>query len=65
MEIKSGSLVQVGLDYRGRVKKIEHLIEASMGDVWRVWFYGETPVVSVDVSSYQIKLIEEDGTCVC
>ena len=65
MAIKSGSLVQVDLDFKGRVKKIEHLIEASMGDVWRVWFYGETPVVSVDASSYQIKLIEEYDTRIC
>lgn len=35
-------------------------------DIWRVYFQNGDPVVSIDVSRREIKLVEEsDGTPVC
>lgn len=58
-EIKYGTQVQVGLDFKGLVWKVEHIIETSEIDIWRVWFINQDPVVSVDASRNDIIVVEE------
>lgn len=59
-EIKYGTPVQAGLDFKGLVWKVEHIIETPETDLWRVWFINQEPVVSVDMDAR--KIIEIDGT---
>lgn len=57
-EIKYGTPVQAGLDFKGLVWKVEHIIETPEIDLWRVWFINQDPVVSVDISAGKIKEID-------
>ena len=49
----------MGLDFKGLVWKVEHIIETSEIDIWRVWFINQDPVVSVDASRNDIIVVEE------
>lgn len=57
LQLQPGVKLQVG-SFRGTLDRVEHLIEAVMGDVWRVYFVNNDPVDSVDSCSFDIKLDE-------
>ena len=66
LKLPTGTELQVGLEFRGKLEKLEHVIWTPDVDIWRVYFQNGDPVVSVDASRREIKLVEEsDGTPVC
>ncbi len=60
LKLLPGTMLQVGLEFRGRLEKLEHLIQTDIVDLWRVYFKDGDPVVSVDASIREIKKIEEE-----
>lgn len=67
LKLRPGTKLQVGLNFKGRLEKLEHVIWTEEADIWRVYFTDGDPVDSVDTVIEDIRLIEEnsDGTPVC
>jgi hypothetical protein len=59
-DLKYGTPVQVGLDFKGLVWKVELVVKATMGEIWRVWFIDQYPVRTIEANISQIKIIEDD-----
>lgn len=47
------------MDFKGKLKRIDHVIEVDMGDIWRVWFEDGDPVINCDCTTVDIKVIEK------
>lgn len=76
LRLPTGTELQVGLEFRGKLEKLEHVVWTPEVDIWRVYFQNGDPVVCVDASIREIKLAEDrvvevkeeedsDGTPIC
>ena len=53
-------MLQVGLEFKGKLQKLEHVIWTPNVDIWRVYFMDGEPVISIDASIREIRLVEEE-----
>ena len=58
--LKYGTPIQIGLTFKGLLWRVEFVVDAAMGEIWRVWFIDQYPVRNVEVNIDQIKVIEDD-----
>lgn len=60
LKLPTGTMLQVGLGFKGKLQKLEHVIWTPDVDIWRVYFMDGEPVISIDASIREIRLVEEE-----
>ena len=60
LKLPTGTMLQVGLEFKGKLQKLEHVIWTPNVDIWRVYFMDGEPVISIDASIREIRLVEEE-----
>lgn len=64
LDLKYGTPIQAG-PFKGLLWRVEFVVDAALGEIWRVWFIDQYPVRTVETNIKDIAVIDEDVTRLC